>query len=137
MATAAPQGIKRRPRRILIVEDDPISWRAMADYLDAHGYTTLVAETGPDGLRRFHEDRPDLMLIDVQLPLKNGFELAFAVRQTTRGRDIPILLMSAVYTDVDHATRYAESGLKAQGYLVKPVRLKKVLAQVKQLLAEA
>ena len=49
MATAAPAPIKRRPRRILIVEDDPISWRAMADYLDAHGYTTLVAETGPDG----------------------------------------------------------------------------------------
>jgi DNA-binding response OmpR family regulator len=136
MATAAPQVIKRRPRRILIVEDDPVSWRALADYLDAHGYDTLVAETGPDGLRRFHEDRPDLMLIDVQLPLKNGFELAFDIRQTSRGRDVPILLMSAVYTDVDHATRYAEHGLKAQGYLVKPVRLKKVLAQVKQLLAE-
>jgi len=113
-----------------------VSWRALADYLDAHGYTTLVAETGPDGLRRFREDRPDLMLIDVQLPLKNGFELAFEVRQTARGRDIPILLMSAVYTDVDHATRYAEQGLKAQGYLVKPIRLKKVLAQVRELLAQ-
>lgn len=134
MASAAPSSIKRRPHRILIVEDDPVSWHAMADYLGAHGYTTMVAETGPDGLRRFHEDRPDLMLIDVQLPLKNGFELTFEVRQTPRGRDIPILLMSAVYTDVDHATRYAEDGLKAQGYLVKPIRLKKVLAHVKTLL---
>ncbi|MCA9624474.1 MAG: response regulator transcription factor [Myxococcales bacterium] len=129
-------GSRKRAKRILIVEDDPVSWRALADYLAAQGYTTMVAETGPEGLRRFHDDRPDLMLIDVQLPLKNGFELTFEVRQTPRGRDVPILLMSAVYTDVDHAGPYAERGLQAQGYLVKPFRLRQMLDKVRALLPD-
>ena len=125
---------QKESKRILIVEDDPVSWRALADYLSAHGFTTLVACNGQDGLRRFHEDKPDLMLIDVQLPLRNGFELCFDVRQTPRGRDLPILLMSAVYTDVEHARPYAIDGLGAQDYLLKPFRLRSVLSRVRELL---
>jgi DNA-binding response OmpR family regulator len=125
----------KHDKRILIVEDDPISWRALSDYLSAHGYTTMVAENGPDGLSRFHRDRPDLMLIDVQLPLRNGFELCFDVRQTPRGHKLPIMLMSAVYTDTEHARPYAMNGLGAQDYLLKPFRLRKVLARVRELLA--
>ena len=123
-------------KKILIVEDDSIGAQALADYLGAHGYAITVARTGPDGVRRFRQDEPDLMLVDVQLPLKNGFEVCFDVRQQSeRGRQVPILLMSAVYTDTQHAESYARSGLGAQGYLVKPFSMASVLERVERLLA--
>jgi DNA-binding response OmpR family regulator len=121
-------------KRILIAEDDPLSARALADYLSAHGYDTLVARTGQQALERFASDRPDMLLLDVQLPLKNGFEVCFAVRQSKTGRAVPILLMSAVYTDTTHAEPYAVQGLGAQGYLVKPFSMKQVLKRVQDLI---
>jgi DNA-binding response OmpR family regulator len=76
------------------------------------------------------------MLVDVLLPKKNGFEVCFEVRRTPRGKHVPLLLMSAVYTDVDHAQRYASEELRASGYLVKPFELASLLVEVKRLLGE-
>jgi DNA-binding response OmpR family regulator len=119
-------------KKILIAEDDPLSARALADYLSAHGYDTLVARTGQQAIERFSADRPDMLLLDVQLPLKNGFEVCFAVRQSSR--DVPILLMSAVYTDTTHAEPYAVQGLGAQGYVVKPFSMRQMLKRVQDLI---
>jgi DNA-binding response OmpR family regulator len=123
-------------KKILIVEDDPISSKALSDFLDAHGYRTAIARTGNEGLERFRSDRPDLMLVDVQLPLKSGFELCFEVRRALHGRDLPIVLMSAVYTDLEHAIPYATKGLGAQDYLVKPFSLGSMLERVEALLGD-
>ena len=58
---------------------------------------TSVARTGPEGVARFEADPPDLMILDVALPLKNGFEVCFDVKRTPRGERTPILMMSAVF----------------------------------------
>jgi DNA-binding response OmpR family regulator len=121
-------------KRILIVEDDAVSSQALSDFLAAHGYTTEVARTGQEGLERFRSYRPHLMLVDVQLPLKSGFELCFEVRRADGGQRLPIVLMSAVYTDVEHAVPYATRGLGAQGYLVKPFSLRAMLDRVESLI---
>ena len=67
---------------ILVVEDDRVSARMMQDFLSAHGYETSVARTGPQGVERFHDLDPDLMIVDVALPKKNGFEVCFEVKRT-------------------------------------------------------
>jgi DNA-binding response OmpR family regulator len=121
-------------KTILIVEDDPISSRALCDFLAANGYDTRVARTGPDGVAQFRAEAPDLMLVDVQLPLKNGFEVCFDVRKSERGHSVPILLMSAVYTDTEHAERYARDGLGAAAYLVKPFSMRAMLERVTALI---
>jgi DNA-binding response OmpR family regulator len=123
-------------KKILIVEDDPVSSQALSDYLTANGYFTSVARTGPEGVESFATESPDLMLVDVQLPLKSGFEVCFDVRQTAHGRHIPILLMSAVYTNTDHAKPYAERGLGVQDYLVKPFSMRAMLQRVQSLLGD-
>lgn len=123
--------------RILVVEDDPVSARMMRDFLVAHGHPTTVATTGPDGVAAFMREEPDLMIIDVALPRKNGFEVCFDVKRTPRGRTTPVLLMSAVYRDADHAERYAQDDLRAQGYLTKPFDLRDLLARVQELLPAA
>jgi DNA-binding response OmpR family regulator len=124
-------------KKILVVEDDPINAQILSDFLGANGYATSAASSGTEGLERFRAERPDLMLVDVQLPRKNGFEVCFEVKRSPEGRELPVLLMSAVYTDREHADRYAHGSLRADGYLTKPFDLTELLARVRGLLGEA
>jgi DNA-binding response OmpR family regulator len=126
-----------RAKKILVVEDDPIGGLVLFDYLEAHGYKPLLAKTGPSGVAAFATNQPDLVLLDVALPKQNGFEVCFAIRRLPRGKDTPVLFMSAVYTDVAHAQRYVREDLKAQGYLVKPFAMDDLLSRVRELLGQA
>lgn len=121
-------------KKILVVEDDPINQTILSDFLAANGYETVAASTGPEGIERFDSEAPDLCLVDVQLPRKNGFELVREMK--SRGRGVPVLLMSAVYTDRDQSNRTVQLGTLADGYLSKPFDLAALLAQVRDLLGE-
>ncbi|HUS30615.1 MAG TPA: response regulator [Kofleriaceae bacterium] len=121
-------------KKILVVEDDPVNQMILMDFLAANGYQTIAASSGPEGIEQFDKTTPDLCLVDVQLPRKNGFEL---MREIKSKASTPILLMSAVYTDQDASTRTVQLGTLADGYLTKPFDLVQLLAQVRQLLGEA
>ena len=124
-------------KKILVVEDDPVNQMILVDFLAANGYQTVAAASGPEGIERFERDTPDLMLVDVQLPRKNGFEVVREIKSRPTGKTTPMLLMSAVYTDRDQTTRLEKLGSLADGYLSKPFDLVQLLAQVRQLLGEA
>jgi len=124
-------------KTILVVEDDPVNRLVLLDYLEAHGYRVFVSRTGPDGVAAFTKDRPDLVLVDVLLPLKNGFEVCFDIKRTPEGQTTPVLLMSAIYKDITHAEGYARTDLGAQGFLVKPFELSELLDRVHTLIGEA
>jgi DNA-binding response OmpR family regulator len=121
-------------KKILVVEDDPVNQMILADFLAANGYHTTAASSGPEGIEAFERDAPDLLLVDVQLPRMNGFELC---REIKRRAAVPILLMSAVYNDRDQSNRTIQLGTLADGYLTKPFDLVHLLAQVRLLLGEA
>lgn len=123
-------------KSILIVEDDPLNAKLLTNLLEAHGYRTRLATTGAEGVSAFGEETPDLMLIDIQLPRKNGFEVCFEVKRSPQGRSMPVLLMSAVYTDEEHATRYSEE-LSADGYLMKPFDMNVLMERVHELIGRS
>jgi two-component system OmpR family response regulator len=123
-------------QRILVVEDDPISRQVLRDFLRAKGYDVIVAGDGREALDRFAADRPALVLLDVALPHKNGFEVCWEIKRTAVGRETPVLLMSAVHTDTAHAGPHAD-GLGAAGYLVKPFSLARMLERVEALIGPA
>lgn len=122
-------------KKILVVEDDPVNQMILMDFLAANGYATVAASTGPEGIERYDRETPDLCLVDVQLPRKNGFELVREIKG--RGTKTPVLLMSAVYNDADQSTRTVQLGTLADGYLTKPFDLVSLLSQVRKLLGEA
>jgi len=124
-------------KKILVVEDDPVNQQILSDFLAANGYEIIAASSGPEGITRFEHDAPDLLLVDVQLPRKNGFELCREIKARPEGKATPILLMSAVYTDRDQSNRTIQIGTLADGYLTKPFDLVVLLATVRQLLGEA
>jgi len=123
-------------KKILVVEDDPVNQMILSDFLAANGYHMVAASSGPEGLERFERDAPDLLLVDIQLPRKNGFELLREIKGRPDGKATPILLMSAVYNDRDQSSRTIQLGTLADGYLTKPFDLVYLLAQVRQLLGE-
>ena len=123
-------------KKILVVEDDPVNQMILSDFLAANGYETVAASTGPEGIERFESEAPDLLLVDVQLPRKNGFELVREIKGRPSGKNIPILLMSAVYNDRDQSSRTIQLGTLADGYLSKPFDLVQLLTTVRQLLGE-
>lgn len=123
-------------KRVLVVEDDPLSLEIVTTFLRAHGYHTSAARTGQEAIDLFELDAPDMMVVDIQLPRKNGFEVCFEVKRTDQGQTTPVVLMSAVYTDEEHAKRYSED-LRADGYFVKPFPMKALLGRVRDLIGEA
>lgn len=123
-------------KKILVVEDDPVNQMILSDFLAANGYETCAASSGPEGIERFELDAPDLMLVDVQLPRKSGFDVVREIKSRPAGKRTPILLMSAVYSDRDQSSRTLQLGALADGYLSKPFDLVELLSQVRQLLGE-
>lgn len=121
-------------KTILVVEDDPVNGLVLLDYLGAQGYRVLLSKTGPDGVTAFRQQRPDMVIVDVLLPLKNGFEVCFDIKRSEGGRTTPVLLMSAIYKDVAHAERYARADLGAEGFMVKPFELADLLGRVRALI---
>jgi CheY-like chemotaxis protein len=121
-------------KKILVVEDDPVNQMILTDFLAANGYQTVAAASGPEGIESYDAESPDLCLVDVQLPRKNGFELVREIK--SRGKKTPVLLMSAAYNDQDQSTRTIQLGALADGYLSKPFDLVHLLAQLRELLGE-
>jgi DNA-binding response OmpR family regulator len=123
----------RPAQQVLIVEDDEMTSLVLSEYLASFGYRVTVARTGSEGVSKFLADPPALALVDVLLPRKDGFEVCFAIKANERGKRVPVVLMSAVYRDVDEAERYAQ-GLLAAGFLKKPFDLDVLVARVQELI---
>jgi len=124
-------------KTILVVEDDLVHAQVLHDFLTAHGYFVSLARNGQEGLEKFADEQPMMVIADVALPRKSGFEVCFDIRQREDGRETPLILISAVYTDLESAERYAVDGLTAQGYLAKPLDLYDLLTRVQTLIGEA
>ena len=117
--------------QILIVDDQPELAGMMAELLGDAGYHTRVAENGRIALHEVQSDPPDLLLLDVQMPELDGFELASMLKADPATATIPIIMVSA------HEGRGArlvglESG--AEDYLSKPVDPAELIAKIRNLL---
>jgi len=113
---------------ILVVEDDPSISEWICNYLSNHGYEVSVANQGDTAVDLIAEDKPDLVLLDILLPEKNGFDVCQEVRTFY---DAPILMITACSQEADEV-RGLELG--ADDYITKPVRLRALLARIQILL---
>jgi DNA-binding response OmpR family regulator len=117
---------------VLIVEDDALTALVLSEYLTAHGYRVTVAVNGVDGINTFNLELPDIALVDVLLPRKDGFEVCSEIKLTHHGRYTPVVLMSAVYRSLEQAESHAHR-LLADGFLVKPFDLDLLVSRVNAL----
>lgn len=114
--------------KVLVVDDEPTLLEAVSKRLTRDGYMVLQAATAEDGWRRFREHRPDLIVLDIMLPGRNGYELARIIRQESK---VPIVFLSARSMDGDRLKGF-EVG--ADDYLTKPFNLAELSARVRAVL---
>ena len=117
-------------KTILVVEDDPVNAHVLREFLGAYGYRTLVAPDGPKGVALFARERPDLMIIDVLLPHKNGYDVFDEVRATEDGKRTPVFMMSAIFDDIADVHSGRPAGERAQAYFTKPFDLHTLIDHV-------
>ncbi len=115
--------------KILVVEDDEVIRMALADRLQSEGYTVEFATDGEEGLRKTTNDSFDLVILDIMLPRKNGFDVCRDIRMA--GVVVPILMLTARGQTIDKVL-----GLKigADDYLTKPFDAMELLARIEALL---
>ena len=115
------------PRRILVVEDNPLNLKLVRDVLQVAGYEVIEARTGEEGLRMAQEDPPDLVLMDLQLPGIDGTETLRRLREGTLGPDVPVVAVTALAMAEDKE-RAARAGF--DGYVEKPISVRDLPGQI-------
>ncbi len=118
--------------KILIVDDEPNIVSMLADVLSDAGYDTQTIDNGRDALEAARHDHPDLMLLDVQMPQLDGFEVASRLKADPATASIPIIMLSAME---GRGARVIGLESGAEEYLSKPFDPAELLARIRNLLS--
>jgi two-component system sensor histidine kinase/response regulator len=112
---------------LLIVDDVPTNLKLLLTYLHDFDYEVLVAQNGKDALAKVERAKPDLILLDVMMPIMDGFEACRRLKMKKETRDIPIIFMTALTETIDKVKGF-EMG--AVDYITKPIQHEEVLARI-------
>ena len=123
----------RVAKTVLIVEDNELNMKLFHDLLDAHGYETLQTRSGIDALKIARERRPNLILMDIQLPEVSGLEVTKWLKDDETLRDIPVIAVTAFAMKGDEE-RIRQGGCEA--YISKPISIAMFLDTVRRYLGE-
>ncbi len=118
-------------KKILLVDDEPNIVKALKAYLERAGFRVVTAVDGPAALAVFEKEHPDFLILDLNLPGLDGFEVCKIVRKTS---EIPILMLTA---RVDETDRLIGLEIGADDYVLKPFSPREVVARVKVILRRA
>jgi two-component system, cell cycle response regulator DivK len=118
-------------QRILLVEDAEDNRQLVRDLVDSVGYELLEAHDGPAGLSMATEHKPDLILMDIQLPVMDGYEVTRRIKADPALWHIPIIAVTSYALSGDEAKTKAAG---CDGYIAKPFSPRQLLAKINELL---
>ena len=116
-------------KKILIIEDEPNIRELILYNLKTNGYDGIAAEDGIMGITMVHREKPDLILLDLMLPGKSGYDICKELRE--EGNNVPIIMITAKTEETDKVTGL-ESG--ADDYISKPFGIREMMARIKAVL---
>lgn len=119
---------------ILVVDDDPNVVEILSESLRNKGYSTVAASDGEEALRAYDEHNPDLVVLDIMLPKKDGFAVCDEIRARDIHHDVPVIMVSANAIN-DSMVRGFRSG--AQDYIKKPFSVREIVAKIDSQLSQA
>jgi len=119
------------PKTVLIVEDNELNMKLFHDLLEAHGYDTLQTKDGMEALKLARHHRPDLILMDIQLPEVSGLEVTKWIKEDDNLRAIPIIAVTAFAMKGDEE-KIREGGCEA--YIAKPISVAGFMRTVERFL---
>jgi two-component system cell cycle response regulator DivK len=119
------------PRRILVVEDNPLNLKLVRVVLQPAGYDVIEAQSGEEALHVAQEDPPDLVLMDLQLPGIDGTETLHRLRRGPLRRDVPVVAVTA-FAMAEDRERASLAGF--DGYVEKPISVRDLPGQIEAFL---
>ena len=118
-------------KTVLVVEDNELNMKLFHDLLEAHGYNILQTKDGMDALRLAREHKPDLILMDIQLPEVSGLEVTKWIKEDDDLKSIPVIAVTAFAMKGDEQ-KIREGGCEA--YIAKPISVTNFLETVQRFL---
>ncbi|MCK4882895.1 MAG: response regulator [Candidatus Omnitrophica bacterium] len=121
-------GAKRKIRKILVVDDDRTITALLKKYLEKNGYEVIAINEASEGLELAMTRKPDLIVLDVMMPIINGFNFCRLVKAEEDTKDIPIILLTS-----RNKMKDIEIGLEmgAEAYLIKPLNIEELIRTIK------
>src|SRR6266480_4583330 len=127
-ARHSPLNAAMTKQRILIIEDERALTEVLTYNLQREGYETIVAHDGGEGLRKAQTLLPDLVLLDLMLPVMGGLDVCRELRSGDKTRDIPVIMLTARAEETDQVVGFS---LGADDYVTKPFSNKVLLQRIK------
>jgi len=115
-------------KKILIVDDEQDILDLLEFNLEAEGYKIVLAKDGEEALEKAKKKSPDLILLDIMLPQKDGWEVLRELRSIKQTANIPVIFLTAKDSEIDEVVGLE---LGAEDYVVKPIAIRKLLARIK------
>ncbi len=122
------ENLEIRSENILIVDDTPANLRLLSNLLMEEGYTVRPVLSGSQALSSIRAELPDLILLDIMMPERNGYEVCGDIKADKQARDIPVIFISALDEVFDKVRAFEVGGVD---YLTKPFQSEEVLARVR------
>ncbi len=107
-------------KKIVIIDDDQEIVNIIKATLKSKGYTTLAAYNGEDGLKLVKQENPDLVLVDLRMPVMSGMEVCKRLRKEPKYRNLPIIVMTAIGKDSGKSEEFWKNALQCDDFLTKP-----------------
>jgi DNA-binding response OmpR family regulator len=120
--------------RVLSIEDDAGIGQFLQAVLSANGFLVDVAPDGKEGLARAQRSQPDLIILDLLMPYKTGFEVLQELRNAPATRSVPVIILSSNNREED-VVKALNAG--ANDFIIKPFRARELVARVRKVLGQA
>jgi CheY-like chemotaxis protein len=131
--TRNTQNYQNGHKQVLVVDDDPLIVKMLSEPLEREGYKVCVASNGLEALKKVKENQPDLILLDILMPLMDGFKVTRLLKFDKRYKDIPIIVLTSRATEGE---RKMGAQVGADEFMFKPFRIPQVMDVVNRYLNE-
>lgn len=125
-------------KRILVVDDEADSHEFVRAIMEPEGFSVITASNGQEGLEKAISEKPDLVVLDVQMPVKDGFQTFHEMKQNETTKDIPVIMLTGIRDKVGMGFSADEmgefTGARPEEYLEKPIVPEKLKEVVKKML---
>ena len=120
-------------KTILIVDDEPDVCTYISTLLEDHGYATVSAKNGEEALSKLQAGSPDLITLDVSMPEKSGVKLYREIKEDSRWKKIPVIIVTGVSEDFQKFISTRRQVPPPEGYLSKPINQEEILELIRKL----
>ena len=124
-------------KKILAIDDEVDTLTFYSEVLEDYNFTPLTAENGVDGLQKAREEKPDLILLDIMMPKKDGMKTYRELKKDPDLKNIPVIIITGISKEVDYKSllnRSSTGNIAPEGHLIKPQTADDLIEEIRNVL---